>query len=82
MELTKHTETIQGLVTKPDFDDRMDAFAKGRDTSMAVLNRLEQERLFTFEAVKRVEGEVGRLRKDVDRQDAEIGRIEEMVLLR
>lgn len=51
----------------------------GGRTLITILNRLDQERVFTFEAVKRVVGEVGIILKDVDRQDKKIGRIKEVL---
>jgi len=56
VEVSKHTESIQGLVTKSEFDARMDSVARGQDAMITIMNRLDQERVFTFEAVKRVEG--------------------------
>lgn len=41
VELTKHTEAIQHLVTKSEFGDRMDAVVRGQDAIMTVLNRLD-----------------------------------------
>ncbi|MEI6633457.1 MAG: hypothetical protein WCP22_06525 [Chlamydiota bacterium] len=31
VEVSKHRETIQGLLTKPEFDAGMDSIARGQD---------------------------------------------------
>ncbi len=66
LEVTKHTEAIKGLVTKEEFVEFKDENLTRLDEMMTILRRLDEERLFTFEMVKRIEGEVERQRKEIN----------------
>ena len=82
VEVVKNTEGIKGLVTRREFAGfRQENFAR-LDSMMTVLNRLDQERVFTFEAVKRVETEVERLDSEIEKQRHEISQIKEVLKIK
>ncbi len=62
LEILKHTETIKNLVTKDEFNEKMDRVLDGQDKTMAILTRLDQERVFTVERIKRIEDEVDKIK--------------------
>lgn len=62
LEVVKHTEAIKNLVTLDEFDKKMDLVLDGQDKMMVILQRLDQERLFTFERVRRIEEEVAKIK--------------------
>lgn len=62
LEVVKHTEAIKNLVIRDEFDKKMDRVLDGQDKMMVILQRLDQERLFTFERVRRIEEEVAKIK--------------------
>ena len=62
LEVTKHTEAIKGLVTKEEFGEfKNENFAR-LDNMMTVLQRLDQERVFTVERIRHLEEEVSKIK--------------------
>lgn len=49
LEVAEHSEAIKNLVTKNEFDKKMDRVLHGQDEMMVILQRLDQERIFTIE---------------------------------
>jgi chromosome segregation ATPase len=72
VEVIKHTEAIEQLPTRSELDNRFNNLTSYQDKMMSIMERLDQERLFTFEAVKRLE-------VDVERNNKEIKRIKEIL---
>jgi len=52
----------QVFVTREEFNQRMDKMVTILDSHTKILERLDQERLFTFERVKRLEDEVQKIK--------------------
>lgn len=61
-EVIRHTEVIKGLVTKKEFTDFKHENFSRLDKMMTILTRLDQERMFTFERVRRLEEEVNKIK--------------------
>ncbi len=66
-------DILKYVATKHDLEDLRDEFRQSHNElltrmneMMAVLQRVDQERVFTFEYIKRVEAEVDKNRKDID----------------
>ena len=69
MQLTK---AISNLVARDEFSAFKNENFQRLDEAMDILVRLDQERLFTFEAVRNIE-------KEISRQQLEIDRIKEVL---
>ena len=67
VNVTKNTEAIKRLVTKKEFSEFKDENFQRFDKAMDILMRLDQERLFTFEAVPNIEKEISRQRREIDK---------------
>ncbi|MCL6472958.1 MAG: hypothetical protein K6T91_09145 [Firmicutes bacterium] len=61
---TKHD--LESFVTRDEFRQSHNELLTRMDEMTTILKRLDQERVFTFEYVKRLEMEVERNRKDID----------------
>ena len=62
LEVTKHTEAIKGVVTKEEFlEFKNENFTK-LDNMTAILQRLDQERIFTIERIRHLEEEVSKIK--------------------
>jgi hypothetical protein len=57
-KLSEHDERLDNLVTKVEFQDFKDKVLTGQDKMMNILERLDQERIFTTAWVGRIEKEV------------------------
>lgn len=66
LEVTKHTDAIKNLVTRDEFNEFRDENLTRLDEMTTILRRLDEERLFTFEMVKRIETEVEKQRKEIN----------------
>ncbi|MDD5195843.1 MAG: hypothetical protein PHQ96_09265 [Candidatus Omnitrophica bacterium] len=62
LEVVKHTEAIKGLVTKGEFSEFRNENFTRLDNMMVVLSRLDEERVFTIERVRRIEKEIGKIK--------------------
>jgi chromosome segregation ATPase len=60
-------------------DERLDNFRQeflhGQDQMMTILKRLDEERIFTLEWVKRIESKVETQKQELEKQKAEINKI-------
>lgn len=62
-EVTKHTETINKiLVDVTDLKEKNSRIIDGQDKMMLILQRLDQERIFTIERVRHLEEEIGKIK--------------------
>lgn len=68
----KNAEAIKSLITREEFSEFKEENLKRLDKIINYLAKLDQERLFTFEAVKKIE-------KEVDEQHKEITQIKEIL---
>ena len=63
LEVTKHTETINKiLVDVTDLKEKNSRIIDGQDKMMLILQRLDQERIFTIERVRHLEEEIGKIK--------------------
>ncbi len=62
LEVVKHTEAIKNLVTRDEFDKKMDRVLDGQDKMTVILQRLDQERVFTIERIRHLEEEVNKIK--------------------
>ena len=67
INVAKNTEAIKHLATKDEFSEFKDENFQRFDKAMDILMRLDQERLFTFEAVQNIEKEISRQRREIDK---------------
>lgn len=63
--VTDHTEKIKGLVTGEEFNKKFDIVLQGQDKVLAILTHLERERIFAFDRIEKLEGEVNRIKKHI-----------------
>ena len=73
--LIEHDEKLDNLVTKHDFVDFRDQMLSGQDHILKILTKLDEERIFTIEWVKRIDTEIQRLKSLVAQQQQEIQRL-------
>lgn len=64
----ENREEIKKMVTKEEFDKKFRQSLDGQDKMIDILQRLDQERIFTIEWIKRIE-------TDIERNKEEIGKI-------
>ena len=67
LKLIATKEDLKDLVTRREFAEFKDENLTRLDKMMTILRRLDEERLFTFEMVKRIEGEIERQRKEINK---------------
>lgn len=66
-KLLEHDERFDEMVTKDEFNEfRRETFAV-QDQMITILKRLDQERIFTAEWVKRIEADVEKSKQDIIR---------------
>lgn len=66
IQVIKNSEAIDKMVTREEFDEfRSDIFS-GLDKIMAILTRLDQERIFTTEWIRGIEGDVQNNKREID----------------
>ncbi|MDP3986580.1 MAG: hypothetical protein Q8P77_04105 [Candidatus Veblenbacteria bacterium] len=63
--LVEHGERLANIERKLDATLRRDEYLAGYDQMMSILRRLDQERIFTVEWVRRIEEEVERHTKEL-----------------
>ena len=62
VEVVKHTEVIKNLVTRDEFNEKMGKVLESQDKMMVILQRLDQERIFTIERIRHLEEDVNPVR--------------------
>lgn len=66
-KLVEHDSKLDHMATKKDLADLEDKIFAGQDKMMQILQRLDQERIFTQEWIRRVEREVSDHTKEISR---------------
>lgn len=61
-----NAQAIREMITREEFSEFKEENFARLDKMARILERLDQERLFTFEAVKRIETEVDKQREEID----------------
>ena len=79
VHVVKNNEVMAHMVTKDDLDELKGETCAGQDKIMVVLERLDQERHFTFVAVQRLDKAQKKLDYDVKSHLQEIDRIKEFL---
>ena len=74
---TKHD--LENLLTKDEFEQSRSEVLSRLDTIISTVMRLDRERLFTFEYVKRVEGEVEKIESKVEQSRKDIEHIKDIL---
>lgn len=62
LEVIKHTEAIKGLVTKEEFVEFKNENFTRLDNMMTILQRFDQERVFTVERIRRLEEDIEKIK--------------------
>ncbi|MEA3369363.1 MAG: hypothetical protein U9Q24_03295 [Candidatus Ratteibacteria bacterium] len=63
LEVTKHTGSIDKIVVDvADLKEKTSKIIDGQDKMMVILQRLDQERIFTIERVRHLEEEVNKIK--------------------
>lgn len=57
-KLLEHDEKIETLVTKPEFQEFRDEVLTGQDKMITILQRLDEERVFTNKWINDIEKKV------------------------
>ena len=71
-KLLEHDEKLKELVTKREFREFRNEVLAGQDKILTIVQRLDQERVFTNEKIKRLE-------ESVKIQQVEINKIKEVL---
>lgn len=66
-KLVEHDGRLDQMVTKNEFNTFKDQILTGQDKMMQILQRLDQERIFTQEWIKRIEKEVENHTKEISK---------------
>lgn len=72
---TKHDLEELGIVLRDEFRQSQSDILSRLDKIVTTVERLDQERLFTFEYVKRLEGKVEKLETKVEKSRKDIDHI-------
>lgn len=62
-KLIDHDEKLGNIEYRLEKLDVLDDFMAGQDKMITILERVDQERIFTNEAIKRLEADVSRIKK-------------------
>lgn len=74
-KLLEHDERLQRIEETMATKDNIRGLLDGQDQMMVILKRLDEERVFTYEMVKRIEGRVDFLEKESGTQRQELNRV-------
>jgi len=66
-KLLEHDQRFDQMVTKKEFQNFRNEVLTAQDEMIGILRRLDQERIFTTEWVKRIEGEVEKQKNEIAR---------------
>lgn len=66
-KLVEHDDRLDQMLTKKEFNEFKDQFFSGQDKMMVILQRLDQERIFTQEWIRRIEKEVENHTKELSK---------------
>ena len=63
LEVVKHTEAIDKVsVDVTDLKEKSSIIMDGQDKMMVILQRLDQERIFTIERIRHLEEEINKIK--------------------
>ena len=65
-KLIEHDERFDSIEQKLDSKLGRDEYLKGQDEIMTILRRLDQERIFTAEWIRRIENDVDKVKKQLN----------------
>ena len=64
-KLIEHDGRFDGLVTKTEFQGFKEEVLNGQEKMITILKRLDEERVFTTEWVRRIEKEVEKQKEEI-----------------
>ncbi len=67
IQVINNREEIKKMVTRTEFNERMDEMARGQDKMMTILTRIDQERVATTAWIGRIEGDVEKNKSEIER---------------
>jgi uncharacterized protein YjgD (DUF1641 family) len=67
IQVVKNSEEIKKMVTKQEFSEFRQEILTGQEKMMTILTRLDQERVFTIEWIKRIEKAVEKNKNEIER---------------
>jgi len=76
---TKHDLEELGITLRDEFRQSQSEVLSRLDKIVTTVERLDQERLFTFEYVKRLEGKVDKIETEVDKSRKDIDHIKDIL---
>ena len=65
IQVIKNSEAIDKMVTKDEFNEFREEMLSGQDKMMTILQRLDQERVFTVQWIERIETDVDRNKNEI-----------------
>ncbi|NQV00167.1 MAG: hypothetical protein HQ538_05490 [Parcubacteria group bacterium] len=74
-KLIEHDEKLDKVVTQDEFNGFREKSLQNQGEALVILKRLDEERVFTLEMVKRIEGEVKEQKKQVEEHDKQLQKI-------
>jgi len=74
-KLIEHDKKFDELVTKGEFKQFKEEMLSGQDRMLQILERLDQERIFTNEAIKRLEKDVEEGKARMNEFDIQLNKI-------
>ena len=78
-KLIEHDDKFDKMLTKQEFVDFKEAHFRGQDKMMVILERLDQERVFTNEAIKRLQVGLEEQKKKTAEYDVEFAKIKKQL---
>ena len=67
IQVVKNSEAINRMVTKEEFSEFKEEVLLGQDRIITILERLDQERIFTAEWIRRVEADVEKNKREIEK---------------
>jgi hypothetical protein len=67
LQVIKNSEAINKMVTRDEFNEFRNEVLSGQDKMMTILIRLDQERIFTNEWIRRIEAQGEQNKRDIER---------------
>jgi hypothetical protein len=64
-KLIEHDHRFQEMLTKAEFHEFKDQIMTGMDKMLVILQRLDQERIFTNQAIQRIQKQIDEQQKDI-----------------
>ena len=66
IQVVKNSEAISNMVTRDEFNEFREEMVSGQEKMITILTRLDQERIFTTEWIKRIETDVDKNKKEIE----------------